>query len=530
MAEDPKNALGRIQLERRAVPAEQTTVAPVSVRERQEAVARALESGALSDVAALKLLSEQVGVPGIDIAQVCIRLTELHVLPREVALRHEILPVLVRNDRMFVAMVSPGDKKIIDELEFVTGKRVFPYVALAGALRHAIQSAYDLLDQGASFYVGPRCPPELRRKAGVDESPRAATQDAPPPVPASAAPSSAVPSSAVPSSAVSGHAFAPTHDSGSGATDHVGPTGARAATADDLVMDDPVVVDDALHRVRHSDPAAGIEDDADPSDEVVATRSLVPSSQRTVLVVDDEADIRRLLRRVLEERGYRVIEADRGLAALRMVKEQLPDILVLDAMLPEMHGFELARRLKGSRRYGQIPIIMISAVYKGWRIAEDVKTSYGVEAYIEKPFRISDVLAAVEAGASKQVDRPDVEAMSVEAERLLSEGIEAYRAGKLDEAVAFLRQGVEIDPLAYRLHLHLGLLYGKQNLVYEAISELETALTIHSKHFPLLKNLAVLYQKAGLRNKAVETWERALRFAPDDDTRTSIKQHLLTLL
>ena len=58
------------------------------------------------------------------------------------------------------------------------------------------------------------------------------------------------------------------------------------------------------------------------------------------------------------------------------------------AMLPELHGFDIARRIKGSGKYGAIPIIMVSAVYRGWRIAEDLKQNYGVEEYLEKPFRI----------------------------------------------------------------------------------------------------------------------------------------------
>ena len=68
-----------------------------------------------------------------------------------------------------------------------------------------------------------------------------------------------------------------------------------------------------------------------------------------------------------------MVEADRGLTALRLVKERHPDLIVLDAMLPEVHGFEIARRIKGSQRYGSIPIIMVSAVYRGWRYAEDLK-------------------------------------------------------------------------------------------------------------------------------------------------------------
>jgi len=73
-------------------------------------------------------------------------------------------------------------------------------------------------------------------------------------------------------------------------------------------------------------------------------------------------------------------------------------------------------------------------------------------------------------------------------------------------------------------------LYGKSGQVFEAISELEAAMDLNSKHFAASKNLAILYQKAGFRNKATETWERALRLAPDEETRKTIKDHLLNLL
>ena len=49
------------------------------------------------------------------------------------------------------------------------------------------------------------------------------------------------------------------------------------------------------------------------------------------------------------------------------------DSAVLDAMLPELHGFDICRRIKASARYGHIPILMISAVYRGWRFAEDLR-------------------------------------------------------------------------------------------------------------------------------------------------------------
>jgi DNA-binding response OmpR family regulator len=264
-----------------------------------------------------------------------------------------------------------------------------------------------------------------------------------------------------------------------------------------------------------------------------AADAVAAGSGKLILVVDDEDDIRKLLNRLLTQKGHRVLEADRGLLALRLVKDHVPDLIILDAMLPELHGFDIARRIKGSAKYGQIPIIMISAVYRGWRIAEDLKQNYGVDRYIEKPFRIAEVTEAVQLclsprdGASAA---PDVEHLSTEAEKALSDGIAAYRGGQVDAAIEHLRRGIGIDPLAYRLHFHLALLYGKKGQVYEGIQELERAIDLNPKHFPALKNLAVLYEKAGFKNKAVEMWERCGAAAPDDATRASVRERLLKLI
>jgi CheY-like chemotaxis protein len=252
---------------------------------------------------------------------------------------------------------------------------------------------------------------------------------------------------------------------------------------------------------------------------------------RTLLVVDDEPDVRRLLVRVFAERGYRVLEAEDGEIALQTVQADMPDALILDAMLPKVHGFEIAQRLKGSDRYGHIPIVMVSAVYRGWRFAEDVKANYHVQAYLEKPFKVSDVVDAVTKALSDAPSgRGDVESTSLEAERCLALGLAAYKEGNLETAVGHLLEGTKADPLAYRLRFHLGLLYGKTGRLYDAIQELETVLSMRSTFFPALKNLAVLYQNAGFRNKALEMWERCLAAAPDEETRQSIKRHLVAVL
>ena len=76
------------------------------------------------DVSVLKRLSEKFGVPAIDLNQICLLLDDLELVPREIAERHVMAPVLQKDDRLFVAMSNPEDRTVIDELEFVTGKKV----------------------------------------------------------------------------------------------------------------------------------------------------------------------------------------------------------------------------------------------------------------------------------------------------------------------------------------------------------------------------------------------------------------------
>jgi tetratricopeptide (TPR) repeat protein len=124
----------------------------------------------------------------------------------------------------------------------------------------------------------------------------------------------------------------------------------------------------------------------------------------------------------------------------------------------------------------------------------------------------------------------DPEAVNQEAVRYLEEGIAAYKGGEVDLAISLLKKGISIDPLAYRLRYHLALIYGKRGQFYDGITELERAVDLNPRHFPALKNLAVLYEKAGFKNKAVEMWERSMHAAADAETRESIKAHLLRLL
>jgi CheY-like chemotaxis protein len=494
----PGQMLGRILLQRKLITQVQLDSALGAKDQVGKPLAsRLIDQGVLSELDAVRALSEQHGVPGIDLSQVAIDVDHL-ILPREVAEAHKLLPVLVKDDQLFVAMADPGDKKAIDELEFVTGKKVYPYVALASPLLRCIVAAYDAKGQGEKFYLAPHVPRETLVRLGLTGSH----------APDSPAPQSEPPPPIVDSQTMRSAAELEV------TTEAFGKVGSDISSVTQLP-------DDLQEQL------AAVKDE-------VAQGKLAVGAGMLVLVVDDEAEIRKLLRRLLEGKGLRVIEADRGLLALRMVKEHVPNLIILDAMLPELHGFDIARRIKGSQMYGSIPIIMISAVYRGWRIAQDLKDSYGIEEYLEKPFRLADVVAAVTRALSTQTQDPkkadSMRPIADEAEAALTAGIAAYQNGDTDGAIKHMERGVAIDPLAFRLRFHLGLLYGKRGGLYEGIQELEKAVELNPKSFPALKNLAVLYEKAGFRNKAVEAWERSASAAPDAETRDQIKQHLLGLL
>jgi DNA-binding response OmpR family regulator len=252
--------------------------------------------------------------------------------------------------------------------------------------------------------------------------------------------------------------------------------------------------------------------------------------QKRILVVDDEADIRQLIVRVLRDRGYEVLEATQGAEALRVVQSAVPDLMILDAMLPEIHGFDVCRRIKHSSRYQHIPVIMISAIYRGWRYAEDVKKSYGADDFFEKPFRlvplmrrVRELLKAGPAQVESQLDLPT-------AQQAYAQGVELYKHKHYEPAEKAFRQAVAADPFSAEIHYALANALLQRSQVFEAMREFEETVDLKPDMIKPLMNLAVLYQQNGFTSKAAEMWERALQKTDDDDTKREIRQQLLRLL
>ena len=111
-----------------------------------------------------------------------------------------------------------------------------------------------------------------------------------------------------------------------------------------------------------------------------------------ILIAEDDADIRALLKLYLEGEGFRVAEADNGADALTLAREQTPDMAILDIMMPRMNGFELTRAL---RKYSDIPILILSA--KSQDNDKILGLNLGADDYIAKPFNPVEIVARVKA-------------------------------------------------------------------------------------------------------------------------------------
>jgi CheY-like chemotaxis protein len=109
----------------------------------------------------------------------------------------------------------------------------------------------------------------------------------------------------------------------------------------------------------------------------------------TILVVDDNPQILGMLSARLAKRGYRVVTAEDGEAALEKVSADPPDLVILDVMMPKKNGWEVARALRQTPATAAIKIVMLTAI--GESINEMTSPLYGADAHLDKPFDFADL-------------------------------------------------------------------------------------------------------------------------------------------
>ena len=162
-----------------------------------------------------------------------------------------------------------------------------------------------------------------------------------------------------------------------------------------------------------------------------------------ILVVEDEAALVEMLRYNLEAEGYRVAEAGDGEQALVLVAEEMPDLVLLDWMLPQVSGIEVCRRLKRAPSTRRIPIILLTARGEEEDTIRGLDT--GADDYIVKPFALSLLLARIRAVLRRT--RPALSEEKLQRGDLVVD-LSAHRV---------IRAGTEVHlgPTEYRLLRHL---------------------------------------------------------------------------
>jgi DNA-binding response OmpR family regulator len=114
---------------------------------------------------------------------------------------------------------------------------------------------------------------------------------------------------------------------------------------------------------------------------------------KRVLLAEDEPNIVESLTFLMERAGFEVTVETDGRQALDAALDDVPDVLILDVMLPELDGYEVLRRLRADRRANKLPVVMLTA--KGQREERETALECGADLFLTKPFANSDIIAAV---------------------------------------------------------------------------------------------------------------------------------------
>ncbi len=127
--------------------------------------------------------------------------------------------------------------------------------------------------------------------------------------------------------------------------------------------------------------------------EIENQRKIMPNP--TILVVDDEATLRKLMQFHLRPHGYNVMTASNGVEALEAIKTELPSLAIIDVMMPEMNGYELTRQLRKDPRTASMPIILLTALSNVQEKVEGFQA--GADDFLIKPAELPELLMRVEA-------------------------------------------------------------------------------------------------------------------------------------
>jgi CheY-like chemotaxis protein len=227
--------------------------------------------------------------------------------------------------------------------------------------------------------------------------------------------------------------------------------------------------------------------------------------------------------------GCTVLQAANGRAALDVTREARPDLVLLDAMLPMMPGFEVCRAVKGDPVLRPTAVILASAVHRGV-VGADVKAAFGADAFLEKPYRAEEVLRTTKLLLLGPAGDPVDAAARTVAEAAWRKGAQLLSAGRVDEAAALLREAAAKDDLSAEPHYYLGVALVRQGLLFEAAAAFARAAELRPDVDAAHQMLAQAYEQLGFTKSAQQAWARAIETCKDEKRKSDMQVRLMQLL
>lgn len=216
-------------------------------------------------------------------------------------------------------------------------------------------------------------------------------------------------------------------------------------------------------------------------------------AQQTILIIEDEPALIEVLTYNLENEGFEVITATNGHEGLLRAQSAVPDLIVLDLMLPGMDGMQICRHLRSDHRTEQIRILILTA--KSEEVDEIVGFNMGADDFVTKPFKLRPLVSRIKAMLRRPTVVPD------HAEIVSSDGIEVDRANHVARLDG---NELQLTPTEFRLLWTLarrpGRPYSRSELMDECRGEdanaLERTIDVHVRS---------LRQKLGTRAPVIQT-------------------------
>jgi CheY-like chemotaxis protein len=473
------------------LPAESAARALAAAQDGDVASA-ALRLGLATESGLVRVLAELHGCPGVDLSKSVIPTSNLDVVAHAFCRQRRILPVSVGKAEVVLAMADPEDYGLADEIRFVTGRKVLRYAAVPAAIERAIDGLVRERQKFSPAWRGaqaPALPDPTAAWVGVVHPPRRAAEGIEVP--------------------------------------EASDTFQLTPVADE--METPFAAPSPARLVRpaeHNPPAAAARG-GDAATTTVRLEGI--GAGRLALVVDPSSEVRQELAELLGKLACTVLQAANGKAALDIVREARPDLVVMEAMLPMVQGFEVCRAIKGDPVLRPTQVVLTSAVHRG-TAAADAQIAFGADAFLEKPFRRDETVRVAKVLLLGGAEDPaDVQKRSA-ARAAWRAGAQALKEGKLEEATVLLRDACARDDLSAEAHYYLGHALARQGLLFEAAAAYGRSSELRPDIDAAHQYLAQTYEQLGFQKSAREAWARAIETCSDEGRKKAMQARLMKLL